>query len=93
MVVADGLDIRPLLVDRAVDEALEVGRASIGEGRAIKRELHHVGTFHEPGSARPGQQEAVRVFRMTDAHMSIGIQNSFVRQNPVCLYQVFADGV
>src|SRR6516225_3014540 len=84
VVMHDRLHVCARLIDAAVDKALEVRRAAARiDGLAFERELHDVGGLDALRRARPRQQEAVRIVRMTGADVPERIDDAFVGENAV----------
>ena len=81
-------DLGLRLINRAVDEALEIGRPRVADRRAIQHELDDVVLGDMFRAQRAGQQVAVRLGRMPHADMAVGIDHALVGQDPVGDHQV-----
>ena len=78
------MDIGARLIHRAMDESLDVRRRRmLAHGRAVDQELHDVARFHQFRAARTRQQVTIRMQRMTDTDVTIGIEHAFVGEDPV----------
>src|SRR5262249_35354790 len=93
--VDDGVDIRPHLVDLAVDEALLVGAAPLRIDRlAVEVVFHDVVRGHRRGRDRARHQIAIGIARIADADVAEAIENLFVRQDAVGENEIFdGDGI
>ncbi len=81
----NGHDVGALFVDRAVDRAFRIGGAVAKiDGCAVQFERHDVFGFDQRRRARIGQQIAVRIVRVTNADMSVGIADIFMGDDAVC---------
>ena len=84
MAVDYRIHVRPHLVDFAVDEALQEHAAAVlVDGIGIEVELHDVGSRHVRGRHRARDQIAIRIGRMADADMTIGIEHPLVGEDMV----------
>ena len=83
-----GVDVRPRLVDRAVDEALEIGRARVAHRRAVEPELDDVGAGDEFRAERARQQIVVGLLRVADADVAVGVDHVLLRQDPIGDHQI-----
>jgi hypothetical protein len=83
-----GVDVRPRLIDGAVDIALQIGRAYVALRRAVELELDDVRGCDELGAERPRQQIMVGLVRMADADVAVGVDHLLLRQNPVGDHQI-----
>ena len=84
MAVDDGAGVRVSFVGGAVDKAFQVRIAGVSaHRRAIQLELHDVGTLDQFRAARTGKKIPVRIIRMANADMAIGIDYVFIGEYPV----------
>jgi len=91
--VDDGVDVRPHLVDLAVDETLLVGAAPLGIDRlAVEVVLHDVVRRDRRRRDRARHQIAIGIARIADADMAEAIENFFVREDTVGEDQIFDGG-
>ena len=82
--VADRHDVRPRLIDAAVDHALGVELHRRRRDRlGIERELQNVGRLDQARRARAREQIATGIGRMAHADMAERIEHAFVRQYAV----------
>ena len=96
VVVDHGGDIRPRLIDGAVDRPLHIDRAvALVDGVVVERKFHQVGAADDFRAARAGQKIALWIIRMPDADMAKSVDHIFPRQNavghgqiPECLVEV-----
>ncbi len=89
MGVHDGHDVGACLQDAAVDEPLEVKMtAFITDGIAFEIEFDDVIPGHEFGRQRTGHEERVRVLRITDADVTVGIANVFIGEDSIGDHEV-----
>ncbi len=90
MRVDHGIDVGPLLVDLAVNEALEVAPAFDRriDRLAVQIEYDHVLFGDEIGRQRPRLQIMARVTRIADADVPEGIDNALVSQDSVGCDQI-----
>ena len=80
----DRVDVRTRFVDRAVNEALEIGLAIVSANRrAVELELHDVVSLDQLGTERARQQVAGGVVRVANAHVAIRIDDVFVGEDAV----------
>ena len=94
VVVHDRHHVRPRLVERAVDEALEIGRAAARIDRvAFEREFHDVGGLDAVGRARAREQIALRIVGMARADMAEGIDDRLAGEDAVGGDELFDDPV
>ena len=94
MVVHHGVHVRPRLVDRAVDEALQIGRAAALVDRgAVERIFDDVVALDALGRAGAGQQIMLRIVRMPRADMAEGIDDALIGQNAVGGHQFFQNEI
>jgi hypothetical protein len=84
----DGVDLGPRLVDRTVDEPLQITRPRVVHRRAVELELDDVGARHELRAERAREQVMIRLARMADADMAVGVDHILLRQNAVGDHQV-----
>ena len=90
MVVHDRMHVRSLFVDRAVDEALQIGRAAaLVDRRAVELIFDDVVALDAFGGAGAREQIALRIVGMAGADMAERIDHAFVRQNAVGGHQFF----
>src|ERR1700722_17668245 len=88
------MDIRPFLVDSAVDETLQIGRATtLVDCGAVERIFDDVVAFDPLGRTRPGEQIVVGFIGMTGTDMAEGIDDPFVGQDTVCGRQFFENEI
>src|SRR5262245_21152146 len=84
VIVDDRVDVRPRLIDAAMDEALEVGRPPARIDRlALERELHNVVLLDALGRTCPREQEALGIVWMARTHVPEGIHDAFMRQDAI----------
>ncbi|OLB11494.1 MAG: hypothetical protein AUH18_06065 [Candidatus Rokubacteria bacterium 13_2_20CM_69_10] len=83
MRVHDGVDVGARFVDRAMDEALEIGLAAVAHRCAIELELHDVVTLDQLGTERAREQVARGMRRVAQAHVAIRVDDVFVGQDSV----------
>src|SRR5208337_1708622 len=86
MAMNNGVDIGSHLVDFAMDEPFGMERATLQiDCVAVEIELHNVTGGHISRSylARPCHEKSVRVFRMTEADMTVGVEHALIDKNPV----------
>jgi hypothetical protein len=84
MMVADGVDVRPGVVDRAVDHALRIKRDVAGWDRLRRQiELQNIRVSNELRRQRARQIKAGRIGGVPHAHVAEGIQNVLVREDAV----------
>src|SRR5882672_7104488 len=86
--VDDRLDLGARLIDRAMDETLQIGLAAARDGHPLMGELHDVGGFNELGRAPAREQELSGIVGMADADMAEGIADLFRRQDAVGDHQL-----
>ena len=80
----DRLDFRPRLEDLAMDEAFEIGGASLRIDRlALAVELHDVGRLNQAGRHAARQEEMVGALVVAYADMAEAIDDALVVKNPV----------
>ena len=82
--MADRHDVRPRLVDAAVDHALGIepnrGR---GDRLGVEGELQDVAGLNQRRRARAREQVAAGIGGMAHAHMAEGIDHALVRHHAV----------
>ena len=84
MTVDDGMNIVPRLVDLTVYEALEgEGISALSDRIAVQIEFQDVTRRHEPRGPGACHQEAIRIGRMPDAHVSRFVEYALARQDAV----------
>ncbi len=94
MVVHHRMHVRPRLVDRAVDEALEIGRAAVFVDRgAVEPIFDYVAVLDALGGSRPRQKIMLRLVGMPRADMAEQIDNAFVGQDAVGGHQFFQNKI
>src|SRR5271154_196811 len=94
VIVDHSLHIGPCLVDRAMDEALEVRRAAtLVDRSAVERIFDDVVLLDALRRPRPRQQIMIGALGMPRTHMSEGIDNPLVRQDPVGGDQFFENEI
>ena len=92
MAVHDGIDVRPRLVDLAVNETLDEHAAAVLIDRiGIEVEFHDVVGGHQSRRDRAGHQVPVWVGRMTDADMAESIHHALVSEDAAGGDEVFDD--
>src|SRR6185312_4560254 len=78
------VDFRPCLVDRRMNETLQIGRAVVvADNFSLEREFQNIRRVDELRAARARQKKAIRSRRMPDAHMAIGIDDVLQGENAV----------
>ena len=84
MAVYHRLNLRPCLVQPAMDKSLEISfsRRQI-DGRAVEGKFLDVARFHKLGRLRARKQKAFWFLRVSRAHMAKRIDNFLRRQYPV----------
>jgi len=91
--VDDGVDVRPHLVDLAVDETLLVGAAPLRIDRlAVEVVLHDVVRRDRRRRDRARHQIAIWIAGIADADMTEAIEDLFVREDTVGEHQIFDGG-
>ncbi len=89
MGVHDGHDVATCLQDAAVDEPFEVKMTAFFiDGIAFEIEFDDVIPGHEFGSQRTGHEEGVRVLRITDTDVTVGIANVFIGEDSIGDHEV-----
>ena len=89
VVVHDRPDVRPRLVDLAVDEPFEVGGAGARIDRVrVEIVLHDVGHGDELGGERARHEVAARVAIVPRADVPVAVEHVLVRQDAVRGHQV-----
>src|SRR5215212_7995152 len=83
-----GIDLGPGLVDRAVDVALKIARPRIADRRAVELELDNILAGDEFGAQRARQQIVIRLARVANADVAVGIDHVLLCQNPVRDHQI-----
>ena len=86
MAVHHRIDVRPRLVDLAVDEALAVEQLAVVlgiDGLAVEIEHQNVGGGHQFRRDRARDQIAVRIARIAHADMAEGVEHVKPRQRAV----------
>jgi hypothetical protein len=84
MMVADGDDVRPRLVDLAVDHPLGIElHLGLDERSRVERELQDVGQLNQLGRARARQQVAPGIAGVAAADMAEGVEHAFMGENAV----------
>ena len=82
--VDDGVDVGTGPVDLAVNEALEIRRATGRVHRVpVEIELQDVGGGHQLRRHRPREQKTIGSRRMPDAHVSHRVEDVLHREDPV----------
>jgi ABC-type phosphonate transport system ATPase subunit len=90
----DRMDIRPRFVDGGMDEALKIQRALLVAHRlAIEPEFDDIVTLDQLGRHRARQKEMLRVVRIADADMTVGIDHLLAREDSVGDDEVLDDGI
>src|SRR5271166_3386713 len=83
MAMNDGIHVRPYF---AMDEALGMERATPQiDCAAVEIELHNVtgGHIGRGDLSRTRHEKPIRVFRMTEADMTVGVEHALIDKNPV----------
>ena len=94
MVVHHGVHVRPRFVDRAVDEALQIGRAAaLVDRRAVEGIFDDVVALDALRRARPRQQIMLRIVGMPGADMAEGIDDALVGQDAIGGHQFFENEI
>ena len=94
MGVNDGHDIWPRREDRRMDEALEIKAAVLLPHRlTVQVEFDDVLWGHQLRGERAGDQEAVGIVRVTDADMTVGVDDLLLGEDPVGDHEVLDQGV
>src|SRR5580704_2467082 len=94
VIVDHSLHVRSRLVDRAMDEALEVGRAAaLVDRSAVERIFDDVVLLDALRRPRPRQQVMVGPLGMPRTHMSEGLDDPLARQDPVGGDQFFENEI
>src|SRR5262245_32051825 len=84
MIVNDGMNVRPRLIQSPMYEALEIRRPSLWVDRcAVQYELHDIVFRDGIRRTRTRQEVALRVFRVAKADMTERIDNAFARKNAI----------
>jgi hypothetical protein len=86
MAMNDGVHVGSHPVDFAMDEPLSVERATPEVNcAAVEIELHNVVRSHIGRSylTRTCHEKSVRVFRVTDAYMTVGVKHAFIDKDPI----------
>ena len=90
VIVHHGANVRPVLIDRAMDRAFAVhGAPALIDRLAVEIELHDVVQDDKSRAAGPRHKEPVRTLRMPHADMAEAVNHSFPRQNTIGDHQVF----
>ena len=88
--VHDGHDIRPRLVDLAMDEPLQEAAAALGVHRlGVEVEFHDVVGFHQRGGLGARHQEAIRGAGMAHGEVAEGVEHALISQNAAGAGQLF----
>ena len=78
------IDVRPRLVDRRMDEALEIERALLVPHRlAVEAELDDVVLLDQLGRERARDEEALRIVGMADADVAVGVDHVLLGEDAV----------
>jgi hypothetical protein len=86
------LHVRSRLIDRGVDEALQVWRAAFGVDRVpVQAELYEIARVNELGRQGPGQKEPLRGVRVPSAQVSVRIHDAFVAEDAIADDQIAED--
>src|SRR5262249_6661428 len=94
MIVDDGVHVGPCFIDRAVNEALEVGRRCVLiDGVAVERVFDNVGALDALGCARARQEVMPRIVRVPRADVTERIDDALVRQNAIGRHQFFENKI
>ena len=92
MAVHDRVDVRPHLVDLAMDEALAIGRAAVGIDRiAVEIEGDDVRHRHVARRHRLHLQIAVGIARVAHADMAEGVEHAVLGEDVVGRHQIGRD--
>ena len=94
MRVHDRHHIRAGLEDRRVNEALEIEcGALIAHRFAVEAEFDNVLGTDQLRGDRTGDQKMVRIFRMPDADMAVGVDHLLLREDAVGDDEVLDDRI
>jgi hypothetical protein len=90
VIVYHGTNVRPVLIDRAMDGAFTIhGTSTLIDRIAIEIELHDVVQDDKFGAAGPRHKKSVRTLWMAHADMSETVNHPFSRQDAIGNHQVF----
>src|SRR5262249_1215539 len=94
MGVDDGHHVWPRLVDRAVDEALQIERPLLlPSWQPVESELDDGGALDQLGCDRASQQVATGIVRMAVAHVTVGVDDVHIGQNAVGDHELAHDPI
>ena len=89
-----GVHVGARLIDRGVDEPLQVKRARLAAHRlAVEAQFHDVAALDQIGSERAREKEMLRLVRVPDADVAVGIHHVFLGEDAVGDHEVLDDGV
>src|SRR5579862_5231850 len=88
--VNNGLNIRPKLINPAVNESLEIrlGR-NRGGGHAVVRKFHDIAGFDQFWRSRARKQKTAGIVGVASANMSKSVHDPLGRQNAIGGHKVF----
>ena len=90
----DRMDVRPRFVDGGMDETLKIQRALLVAHRlAVEPEFDDIVTLDQFWRHRARQKEMLRVVRVADADMTVGIHHLLAREDAVGDDEILDDGV
>ena len=92
MGVNDSMDVGPRLVDRGMNEALEVERTLLVAHRlAVEAQLDDVLALHQLGRDRVREEEMLGIVGIADAHVAVGVHHLLSREDTVGDDQILND--